>query len=132
MAKILIVEDEDIVARMYEKALSVSGFQVVVNTNAGAALETTKKEKPDLVLLDIMMPGVDGIQILEKLKADSATKGIPVVILTNLSGKGDRDYSIKKGAADFWVKSDYKSSEIVKKVKAIVEKKSTQQVPVQK
>src|SRR3972149_4319618 len=87
MAKVLIVEDEDIIARMYQEALKFDGFDVTVALGGLDGLTKVKSEKPDVVLLDIMMPEPDGIEVLEKIKADPDIAGIPVVMLTNLNAR---------------------------------------------
>ncbi|OGM14323.1 hypothetical protein A3A76_00090 [Candidatus Woesebacteria bacterium RIFCSPLOWO2_01_FULL_39_23] len=120
MAKVLIVEDEDIIARMYQEALKFDGFDVTVALGGLDGLTKVKSEKPDVVLLDIMMPEPDGIEVLEKIKADPDIAGIPVVMLTNLSGKHDAELAKAKGALDYWVKCDVKVKGLGKKVQAIL------------
>jgi len=124
MAKVLVVEDEPLVARMMEKVLKTDGLEVEVGIMGREGLEKAKNTKPDLVILDIMMPEPDGIEVLEKLKADLETANIPVVILTNLSGKHDRELALSKGAADYWVKKDLNLAELGKRVKTVLEKKN--------
>ena len=85
--KVLIIEDEDLIARMYEKTLTFDGFEVEVAIGGKDGLEKAVNFKPDLILLDIMMPEPDGMEVLETLKRKPDTSGIPVVMLTNLSGK---------------------------------------------
>jgi len=101
MTKVLIVEDEDLVARMYDKALKFEGFDVTIALGGQDGLEKVKTIKPDLVLLDIMMPEPDGMEVLEKIKTDDEVKDIPVVMLTNLSGKHDAVLAAERGAADY-------------------------------
>lgn len=122
--KILLVEDDPMVVRMYQKKLDKEGFRVTVAFNGQEGLEALKKEKPDLILLDIMMPKMNGIEMLKKVKADPAAKNIPVVILTNL---GDRPEDVQKakdlGAEDYWVKANISLKEVVEKIKKILDKK---------
>ena len=118
--KVLIVEDEKLVAKMYEKALKLDDIDVSVALGGAKGLEKVKNEKPDIVLLDIMMPEPDGMEVLTKIKADPETTNIPVVMLTNLSGKHDSEMAMEKGATDYWVKSEIKTLELGKKIKAII------------
>ena len=106
MTKVLIVEDEPLVIRMYEKALTFEGFEVTSAIGGKKGIEATKKEKPDLVLMDIMMPEMNGIEALGEIKKDPEISAIPVVMLTNLSGEHDMELAKEKGATDFWVKKD--------------------------
>jgi two-component system alkaline phosphatase synthesis response regulator PhoP len=125
MPKILVViiEDEPLVARMYQKTLTNEGFDVTIAIGGSEGVAKTKNEKPDLVLLDIMMPEPNGMQVLDKLKKDEETSDIPVVMLTNLSGKHDAELALSKGAEAFWVKKDVKPRGLGKMVKEILEKK---------
>ena len=120
MVKILLVEDEPLVARMMEKALKFDGFDVAVAIMGEEGLNKAKSEKPDLILLDIMMPEPDGIEVLERLKADDDTKAIPVVMLTNLSGTHDEELAKAKGAVGYWVKKDARPGEMGKRIRAVL------------
>jgi len=123
MTKVLIVEDEDLVARMYDKALKFEGFDVTIALGGQDGLEKVKTIKPDLVLLDIMMPEPDGMEVLEKIKTDDEVKDIPVVMLTNLSGKHDAVLAAERGAADYWVKSDINIKDLGKMITDIINAK---------
>jgi|SRR3990172_3320225 len=121
MAKvILIVEDEDIIARMYEKALKFDGYEVSIALGGREGLEKIKSARPDLILLDIMMPEPDGMEVLERIKSDPETKDIPVVVLTNLSGKHDAELALSKGANAYWVKSETEIKDLGKKITQIL------------
>lgn len=123
MAKVLIVEDEVLVARMYEKTLKYDGFDVSIAIGGDEGLQKVKSEKPEIVLLDVMMPEPNGIQLLEKIKSDSETAGIPVIMLTNLSGKNDAELALGKGATDYWVKKDSEPKDLGKKIMEVLGKK---------
>jgi len=110
--KVLIVEDEPLVARMYQKSLEASGYTAILAMGGEDGLEKIENEKPDLVLLDIMMPEPNGIEVLKKLKSNESTKKIPVVMMSNLSGKHDAELALSKGALDYWVKKDSDVSKI--------------------
>ncbi len=120
---ILLVEDDQILIRMYTRKFEKEGFKVLTAFDGQAGLDELSKAspKPSIILLDVMLPKLDGFQVLEKVKADAATKDIPVILLTNLGGAvEDREKGQKLGAADYLVKSDMTPAQIVEKVKGIV------------
>ena len=92
--KILIIEDDVLTARMYQTVFEFEEFEVRTVRNGEEALEALKKEKPTLILLDIMMPKMSGIEVLEEIKAVSEYRKIPVVVLTNLSGTKDAEKAL--------------------------------------
>src|SRR4030067_1214761 len=96
--KILIVEDDPLVSRMYQTVFEFEGFEVELARNGEEGIEKLKKEKPVMILLDIMMPKMSGIDVLRELKADIKTKKIQVVVLTNLSGDKDAEKALELGA----------------------------------
>lgn len=104
--KVLFVEDEDLVARMYQTGLQGAGFVVVIARDGEEGLAAVRRDKPDVVVTDIMMPKMNGVQMLQEMKADPATAKIPVVVLSNLSGEYDKEMAMKKGAVGYWVKKD--------------------------
>lgn len=122
MAKVFLVDDDPLLVRMYQKKLETDGYEVSTASNGEDALSSIPKAHPDLVLLDVMMPKMNGLETLEKLKADESTKKIPVIMLTNVSSKdATTDKAMELGAATYLVKSDYTPKEIVQKVKEILE-----------
>ena len=123
MTKILLIEDEELVARMYEKALKFEGYEVAVAFGGKTGLEKVGNFKPDLVLLDIMMPEPDGIEVLERIKANPETSPLPVIMLTNLSGKRDAQLALEKGALDYIVKSKITLSDLAEKIKFHIHEK---------
>lgn len=129
MAKILIVEDDPLMLRLYQKAFGFEGFDVFVAANGQEGLEETRNSKPTLILLDIMMPKMNGLEVLEKLKADPETKKIPVVILTNLSGAEDAETALSKGAVKYIVKSEYTPKEVVTMVREVLAGYTRREVP---
>ena len=130
MAKILlIIEDDPLMVRMYQKIFTLEKFEVETATNGEEGLEKVKKVKPILILLDIMMPKMNGLQVLDKLKADPETKKIPVVVLTNLAGEKDAETAMMKGAVKYIVKSDYEPKQVVNMVKEIIAAHSRDDVP---
>ena len=130
MAKILlIIEDDPLMVRMYQKIFTLEKFEVETATNGIDGLEKVRKVHPTLILLDIMMPKMNGLQVLDKLKADPDTKKIPVVILTNLAGEKDAETAMMKGAVKYIVKSDYEPKQVVNMVKEIIAAHSRDDVP---
>jgi DNA-binding response OmpR family regulator len=115
--KILIVEDDSFVMDIYQTKLSQEGFEVVEAINGVEALKKIKESKPDLVLLDIIMPYMDGLEVLKKIKEDANLKSIPVILLTNLSQKEEVEKGLGLGANDYLIKSHFTPSEVLEKVK---------------
>lgn len=120
--KVLIVEDDPLISRMYERVFTFEGFDVEMARDGEEGVTKLKKmdPKPTMILLDIMMPKMTGIDVLRELKADPTTKAIPVVVLTNLSGTQDAEKAISMGAVKFLVKSSYKPKQIVDEIKEIL------------
>ena|SRR4030042_2200251 len=129
MAKILIVEDDPLISRLYEKIFSFEGYEVSLAPDGQEGLDKARLEKPTLVLLDIMMPKMHGLEVLERLKVDPETKNIPVVILTNLAGEKDAETALTKGAVKYIVKSEHDPKEITDMVKEILTGYSREEVP---
>ena len=107
--------------RMYQRKFRADGYDLDIALDGAEGLAKVKSFKPDLVLCDIMMPKMNGLEVLEKMKADKDTKSIPVILLTNLGGsQDDIDRGLELGAVAYLVKSDYKPDEVVVKVKEIL------------
>jgi two-component system, OmpR family, alkaline phosphatase synthesis response regulator PhoP len=123
--KILIVEDEEILLTALSEELKQEGFQVVGAKDGMEGVETAKSEKPDLILLDLVMPRLDGIGALKQMKDDAEIKEIPVVILTNLSDYDKISDALSLGAMDYLVKANYRLEELVNKIKTVLERKAT-------
>lgn len=118
--RILIVEDDSFLAGIYASKFQSEGFDVMLASDGEAGLATATKEIPDLVLLDILLPKMDGFEVLEKLKSQEATKNIPVILLTNLGQKEDIDKGLKLGASDYLIKAHFMPHETVEKVKKVL------------
>lgn len=118
--KILIVEDDPLMMKLYSKVFDIEGYEVVGAADGEEGLLQVHKELPTLILLDVMMPKMNGLQLLEKLKADPATKNIPVIMLTNLTGQVDAETVITMGAIKYIVKSEYEPKQVVNMVKEIL------------
>ncbi len=117
---VLIVEDDVFLAGIYQKKFELEGFKVSLSDNGEKALVDAKRKQPDIILLDILLPKLDGFAVLEKLKADSATKEVPVILLTNLGQKDDVEKGLKAGAVDYLIKAHFKPSEVVQKVRQVL------------
>lgn len=129
MSKILVVEDDPLMSRMYQKIFTFEGYDVEMAGDGEEGLEKTKLLKPTIVLLDVMMPKMNGLEVLDKLKLDPDTKGIPVVMLTNLAGQKDAETALEKGAVKYIVKSEYEPKQVVNMVKEILAGYTRDEVP---
>ncbi|MAF81102.1 response regulator [bacterium] len=112
MAKLVLIEDDPIMIRMYEKAFSFEGHKVETANNGADGIKKIKQMKPDLVLLDIMMPKMNGLEVLDKLKGTDDTKDVPVVVLTNLASEKDAEAALSKGAVRYIIKSEQDPKEV--------------------
>ncbi|OGY84433.1 MAG: hypothetical protein A3F54_00650 [Candidatus Kerfeldbacteria bacterium RIFCSPHIGHO2_12_FULL_48_17] len=115
--KILIAEDDNFLRGMYQSKLEMEGFLVDSAENGKQALKAVEKNPPDLILLDILMPVMNGFEFLRQLQASKKYRKIPVILLTNLSGKEDVDKGIQLGAKDYLVKVHFTPEEVIKKIK---------------
>ena len=102
--KILLVEDNEVNRRLAGFLLRSQGYQVFEATTAAAAFEMVEKERPDLIVMDIQLPGMDGLEITRKLKEQPATANIPVVAVTSFAMKGDREKALAAGCAGYVTK----------------------------
>lgn len=124
-AKILIVEDEEILLTALSEELNQEGFEVSGAKDGIEGVEKAVSEKPDLILLDLVMPRLDGIGALKQMKENTQTKEIPVVILTNLSDYDKVSDALSLGALDYLVKANYRLEELVTKIKTVLERKAS-------
>lgn len=121
MAKILIVDDDQLLVRMYQKKLENDGYIVVTAQDGKDALEKLAEFIPDLILLDIMMPELNGLELLKKLKVEEKTKDIPVILLTNVgASEEDSQRGLELGAVAYIVKASNRPSVVVAKIKEIL------------
>jgi DNA-binding response OmpR family regulator len=118
--KILIIEDDEMLRGIMTQRLAGEHYNVVQAVDGSAGLQAIKDEKPDLVLLDLMLPIMDGFNVLEAAKKDDAISSIPIVILSNLSQKEDIERAMKLGAHDYWIKIEFASDEIMEKIREII------------
>lgn len=122
--KILLVEDDPMVVRMYKRKLTMEGFDLSLAYNGEEGLEAINKDRPDIILLDIMMPRMNGFEMLKRVKSDEKNKDIPIVILTNLGDRAeDVERSKRLGADDHWVKANMSLKELVDRITVILRRK---------
>ena len=117
---IVIVEDDVFLADLYKTKFTLEGFKVNVAYDGEKGVEAVKKNVPDIVLLDLVLPKLSGFDVLKAIKSDTNTKNIPVILLTNLSQKSDVETGLKLGANDYLIKAHFMPSEVVEKIKKLV------------
>lgn len=118
--KILLIDDDPFISDMYLVKFKERGFQVEVAQDGKTGLARLKEYKPHIVLLDVIMPIMDGFEILKKIKNDSSFAGTKVVLLTNLGQKEDIEKGLELGADDYIVKAHYTPTEVVDKIEKMV------------
>ena len=126
MAKILLVEDDEMFAAMYKRQFIADGFAIDVAENGQTGFSLLTKNQYDLVLLDILLPDIDGIEVFRQMKAQDATKNIPVVFLTNLSQEENIEKAFQLGAKGYLVKASYTPDQVVNEVKNFLEQSKIQ------
>lgn len=119
-AKVLIVEDDRYISKMYQLKLSLDGMEVQVADNGRIGVEKLKEFTPDIILLDILMPELDGYEVLKIVKGDPETKDIPVLILSNLGQEDHIQKGMQLGAVGYIIKSQYTPSRVVEKIKEVL------------
>jgi two-component system phosphate regulon response regulator PhoB/two-component system alkaline phosphatase synthesis response regulator PhoP len=119
--RILLVEDDRFLRRACEASLRQRGFTVIAAADGEEGLRQGRAEHPDLILLDLLMPKLAGVEVLRALKADPETKAIPVLILSNSSREQDVSEVISLGAVDYWVKADLSLKELGDRVARLLE-----------
>lgn len=117
---VLIIEDDPFISDMYQTKLKNNGYQVFLAADGQTGLEIAQKKQPDIIILDLVLPKMDGFQILKRIKEDSRIKNIPVLILSNLGQKEKIDKGMKLGADAYLVKSQFKPSEVLEKIKKLL------------
>lgn len=117
MKKILLIEDEKILAEMYRDKFSQAGFEVFLAFEAKEGLALAKKEKPDLIVLDILLPKENGITFLNWLRKDQEISSIPVVAFSNYDDPETKRQAARLGVKDYLIKTSYTPQEIIKKIK---------------
>ena len=117
MKKILFIEDESALQKTLGDILGQEGYEIIPALDGETGLSLAKTKKPDLVLLDLVLPKLHGLEVLKKIKESDETKNIPVIVLTNLEEIQDVDKAIELGATTYLVKAQYSLEEVVQKIK---------------
>jgi len=117
MKKILIIEDEKVLAEMYRDKFTRAGFEVILAFDSEEGIILAKKEKPDLIVLDILLPKENGITFLTWLRKEPEISSIPVVAFSNYDDPETKRQAVKLGVKDYLIKTNYTPQEIINKVK---------------
>ncbi len=120
MKKILFIEDEETLQRTFGDVLQREKYEVVKALDGKIGLRLAKSEKPDLIILDLVLPKMLGFEVLKALKKDKETKDIPVLILTNLERPKDVEQALNLGATTYLVKTNYALEEVIDKIKKVL------------
>ena len=123
MKTILFIEDESALQKTFGEILEQEGYKVLSALDGEIGLKLAKTEKPDLVLLDLVLPKMHGFEVLKKIKEDEEIKDIPVIVLTNLEGMEEVDKAVTLGAFTYLVKATYSLEEIITKIKQALKSK---------
>jgi DNA-binding response OmpR family regulator len=121
--KILVIEDEKMLAEMYATKFSMEGFEVTKAYDGADGMAKARAVKPDVILLDIIMPRIDGFAVLKELRHDPKFKDTPIILLTNLGQDDDIKKGKELGADDYFVKSNHTPADVVNKIKAVLAKR---------
>ncbi len=122
MKSILFIEDESALQKTLGEVLRENGYEVISALNGETGIKSAKTKKPDLILLDLILPKLSGFDVLKQLKKDEETKDIPVIVLTNLEEVNDIEKAMELGATTYLVKANYSLKEVVDKIKGALEK----------
>ncbi|OGZ46317.1 MAG: hypothetical protein A3J54_00545 [Candidatus Ryanbacteria bacterium RIFCSPHIGHO2_02_FULL_45_13b] len=120
---VLIVDDDEFLLEMYAIKFKEEGFAVEIAKSGQDALEKAASAHPDIVLLDVVLPEMDGFSILQKMRSEKKSDGPLIIMLTNLSQKDDTERGLRLGADDYIVKAHYTPSEVVEKVRKLLAKR---------
>lgn len=115
--KILIIEDDKFLRELITKKLVKEGYETAEAVDGEEGIKKVKEEKPDLILLDLILPGIDGFEVLSRIKDDPALAQIPVIILSNLGQREDIDKGLNLGAVDYLIKAHFTPGEIIEKIR---------------
>lgn len=121
--RVLLVEDDEFLRDICKKKLEIEGFNVSVAVDGNEALKKVEAENPQIVLLDVILPGLDGFEILKRVKANPERSKTPVIMLTNLGQTSEVEKGLSLGADEYIVKAHFTVGEIIEKIKAIMKKK---------
>ncbi len=114
--RILLVEDEEIIVDLLQRKLEKEGYEVIVTVDGEMGIEKMKEIRPDIVLLDIVMPKMGGFEVMEKMREDDILKNVPVIIISNSGQPVELDRAKELGARDWLIKAEFDPQEVVDKV----------------
>jgi DNA-binding response OmpR family regulator len=117
---ILVIEDDKFLRELIMRKLIEEGYEVIEAIDGEEGLRKIKEQKPNLVLLDLILPGIDGFEVLSRMKEDPDLTSIPVIILSNLGQRDDVERGLKLGAVDYLIKAHFTPGEIIEKIKNIL------------
>jgi CheY-like chemotaxis protein len=120
MARILLAEDDRILRKAGEVTLRRNGYSVIVAVDGEEALAKAREHKPDLILLDVMMPKLTGFEVLDRLRDDSTTRSIPVIMLSNLGQESDMQEAVERGARAYVVKSSIGPEKLAERIAEVL------------
>lgn len=118
--KVLLIEDDPFLLSMYTTKFEIEGFWIITADDGEKGIELAGSQKPDIILLDILMPKMNGFEVLESIKADKATAQIPVILLTNLNQKDEIEKGLRLGAEDYLIKAHFMPTEVIEKVRKLL------------
>lgn len=118
--KILVIEDDKFLRELISQKLLNEGYDIAEAVDGEKGIESVKSEKPDLILLDLILPGIDGFEVLARIKSDPEISNVPVIVLSNLGQKDDIEKGLNMGAVDYLIKAHFTPAEIVEKIRAIM------------
>lgn len=124
MKKILIVEDDPLIVKIYTTRLKADGYDVLSAENGEEGIKIAEESFPDLIILDVMMPRVDGFAVLERLRKNPSFKDTPILMYSNLNNEEEIERAIKMGVTEFLVKANLSPTQMVLKMKQYADKQS--------
>jgi len=122
MKKILIIEDDKFLRELIVQKLIKKGYNIVEAVNGEEGIKSVKEENPDLVLLDLILPVINGFEVLTRIKSDPILAGIPVIIISNLGQEEEINEGLRLGAVDYLIKAHFTLEEILNKIEAVFDK----------
>ncbi len=123
--KVLVIEDDKSMQGIYKTKLQQEGYEVIQALDGEEGVKKSKTEKPDLIILDLILPKIDGFEVLKKIKANKKTSGISVIILSNLGQKEDLEKGLALGADDYLIKAMHPITDVLLKIRKQLQKGKT-------
>ena len=125
--KILLIEDDPLILKMYETKFALEKLEVRIADDGRKGFEALEEFHPDIVLLDLMMPELDGFEVLTKVRSDPKWANLPVIVLSNISQEIDRQRALDLGASDYFIKTSLTPQQVVDRIKAVLKESAKQQ-----